>query len=47
MTQVNFNDFYQVPGLKFDIHKLKDDLKKVLKKKILIALVYHILEQFL
>ena len=33
MTQVNFNDFYQVPGLKFDIHKLKDDLKKVLKKK--------------
>jgi len=33
MTQVNFNDFYQVPDLKFDISKLRSDLEKVLKKK--------------
>ena len=33
MTQVNFEDFYQVPDLKFDINKLRTDLEKVLKLK--------------
>ncbi len=33
MTQVNFNDFYQVPGLKFDINKLRQDYEKILSKK--------------
>ncbi len=27
-----FNDFYQVPGVKFDIKKLRTDLEKVLNK---------------
>jgi len=31
MTNLNFTDFYQVPDLKFDITKLRDDLKEVLK----------------
>ena len=29
---VTFEDFYQVPGLTFDISKLRSDLDKVLKK---------------
>ena len=33
MTQLNFEDFYQVPNLKFDILKLRFDLEKILKKK--------------
>ena len=33
MTQTNFNDFYQVPGLKFNINKLRDDLNKIIKNK--------------
>ena len=33
MTQVSFDDFYQVPNLKFDIVKLRSDLEAVLKKK--------------
>ena len=33
MTQVSFDDFYQVPNLKFDIVKLRTDLEAVLKKK--------------
>jgi len=33
MTQVNFEDFYQVPGLKFDVQKLQEDFKKILKKR--------------
>jgi len=33
MPQVNFDDFYQVPNLKFDIEKLRIDLEKVLKNK--------------
>jgi len=33
MTQVNFEDFYQVPDLKFDISTLRLDLEKILKKK--------------
>ena len=27
MVQVSFEDFYQVPNLKFDISKLKNDLE--------------------
>ena len=33
MTKVSFEDFYQVPDLKFDILKLKDDLDSILKSK--------------
>jgi hypothetical protein len=33
MTQVSFEDFYQVPDLKFDIFKLRKDLDLILKKK--------------
>jgi|TARA_B110001452_G_scaffold142561_1_gene118565 hypothetical protein len=33
MIQVSFNDFYQVPDLKFDISKLRNDLEIILKKK--------------
>ena len=32
MTQVSFEDFYQVPDLKFNILKLRDDLDSILKK---------------
>ena len=30
MAQLNYSDFYQVPDLKFDIKKLREDLDKVL-----------------
>ena len=33
MDKIEFNDFHKVPGIKFDISKLKTDLEKVLKKK--------------
>ena len=33
MTQVNFEDFYKVPNLKFDIFKLRKDLEIILKKR--------------
>ncbi len=33
MTQVSFEDFYQVPDLKFDISKLRNDLEFILKCK--------------
>ena len=33
MENIQFNDFYEVPNIKFDISKLRADLKKVLKKK--------------
>ena len=32
MAQQLFKDFYQVPGLKFDVTKLRNDLTKVLKQ---------------
>ena len=33
MSNTNtFNDFYQVPGLNFDINKLRQELDKILKK---------------
>jgi len=33
MNNENLSDFYKVPDIKFDITKLRSDLKKVLKKK--------------
>ena len=33
MQQVSFNDFYKIPGLKFDIEKLRNDLNVILKKR--------------
>ena len=33
MNKIEFDDFYQVPNIKFDISKLKLDLEKILKKK--------------
>ena len=33
MAQLNYSDFYQVPELKFDITKLREDLDIILKKK--------------
>ena len=33
MATTNFEDFYEVPNLNFDISKLRDDLDKILKLK--------------
>ena len=33
MQNIEFNDFYKVPNLKFDITKLRTALEKVIKKK--------------
>ena len=33
MAQLNYSDFYQVPDLKFDIKKLRNDLDIILEKK--------------
>ena len=33
MVSVNFEDFYEVPNLNFDISKLREDLDKILKNK--------------
>ena len=33
MEQLNYSDFYQVPDLKFDIKRLREDLESVLKSK--------------
>ncbi len=33
MTKINFEDFYEVSGLNFDIKKLRNDLERILKKK--------------
>ena len=33
MDNIEYNDFYKVPNIKFDISKLKFDLKKILNKK--------------
>ena len=33
MTTVNFEDFYEVPNLNFDIFKLREDLDKILENK--------------
>ena len=33
MNNIEFNDFYKVPNIKFDISKLKSDLEKILNKK--------------
>ena len=34
IAKVSFEDFYEVPNLQFDILKLRNDLSKILKKKI-------------
>ena len=33
MASVNFEDFYEVPNLNFDIFKLREDLDKILENK--------------
>ena len=33
MAETSFQDFYQVPNLKFDIYKLRKDLDKILERK--------------
>ena len=33
MASVNFEDFYEVPNLNFDVSKLREDLDKILKNK--------------
>ena len=33
MTTTNFEDFYQVPNLNFDISRLRNDLNQILKNK--------------
>ena len=33
MAHLNFSDFYQVPNLKFDIHKMRSELEGILQKK--------------
>jgi len=33
MDNIEFNDFYKVPNIKFDISKLRSDLEYILKKK--------------
>ena len=33
MAEMSFEDFYNVPGLKFDVSRLRDDLNKILEKK--------------
>ena len=33
MAKTNFEDFYQVPSLNFDISRLRDDLNKILEAK--------------
>ena len=33
MTQTNFEDFYEVPDLNFDISRLQFDLNKILESK--------------
>ena len=47
MAQLNYSDFYQVPELKFDIAKLREDLDAILKKKVsLLQKEFLTLEQF-
>ena len=33
MDKIEFNDFYKVPNIKFDIPKLRESLEKILEKK--------------
>ena len=33
MVTTNFEDFYEVPDLNFDISRLRKDLEKILKNK--------------
>ena len=41
--KVSFEDFYEVPNLKFDIDKLRKDLELILKEKKFNTPVLHIL----
>ena len=47
MGNINFEDFYKVPELSFDIIKLREDLNIVLKKKNLIVQEFQILVLYL
>ena len=33
LNKNKLGDFYRVPGLKFDINRLRSDLEKILQKK--------------
>ena len=46
MGNINFEDFYKVPELNFDISKLRKDLEIVLKKKNLTLREFQISVQF-
>ena len=50
MASVNFEDFYEVPNLNFDIFKLREDLDKILENKgivlYLLPLILGILSVF-
>ena len=46
MGNINFEDFYKVPELSFDISRLRNDLEIVLKKKILRHQVFQTLVQY-
>ena len=46
MGTANFEDFYEVPNLNFDISKLRNDLDKVLKAKNSILLGLPTLVQY-
>ena len=35
MPSVTFDDFYEIPDLKFDIVKLREDLDKILKLSLI------------
>ena len=34
MAEMSFEDFYKVPDLKLDISRLREDLDKVLERKV-------------
>ena len=46
MAHLNFSDFHTVPGIKFDISRLRADLDKILKKRNLLHQKYQTLEQY-
>ena len=46
MAEMSFEDFYEVPGLKFDVSRLRDDLNKVLEKKNFNLQELHTLVQY-
>ena len=46
MVKTNFEDFYEVPNLNFDIMRLRNDLEKILKSKKFNSPGLHTLEQY-